>query len=172
MWNNKLLFVIKLCSCRTLLLIVRSWLRKRVLMLYSCTISGVGGLSLKTPLTALKSPQWLIPADTVVVIRSPGVGVLFQTRSTDTSWSREPTRDTSENAWPRPFSTRCWRWRWEDHHVTEREKKKTLTTLSANLCLSLHNKWWSFVLWPSHTACPSNRDQKETGGVCKEGKSA
>lgn len=45
-------------------------------------VSAVGDLSLKTTLRILYR---LNPADTVVVIRSPGVAVSYQRRSTDTS---------------------------------------------------------------------------------------
>ena len=94
-----------------------------------------------------------------VVIRSPGAGALFQTRSTGTSWSRDNTRDTSENAWPRPCSARCWRWRWAE--VTA----QAVALLSANLCS--YNEWRWFV-----AACPSGRDQTEAGGVYEERTSA
>ncbi len=172
--NNHLFFDIKLHLRRSSILkddnkLIQKMCFHDLNLLYICTKSAVGDISLKTLWTAFKNKYSLMFTNTIVFTRSPGVGVSFQTRSTDTSCCREPTRGTSENAWPRPSSTRCWRWRWGEHGVPEKINK--IKTLRANLCLALHNKWWSFVLCP-HPACPSGRDQTEAGGVRKEGKSA
>lgn len=71
-------------------------------------------LEMETPV----NPVAVVAAAVVIVaVRSPAADALFLTRSTNTSWSRGATRDTPGNAWPRPFSKRCWRWRWDDHAV-------------------------------------------------------
>lgn len=71
----------------------------------------------KSKLRETETPVSLVVVVVIVTVRSPAADALFPTRSTNTSWSRGATRDRPGNAWPRPFSKRCWRWRWDDDVV-------------------------------------------------------
>lgn len=50
--------------------------------------------------------------------------------------------------------------------------RRQIQPLRVNEGFFLHNKWRQFVPFLCHAASSSNRDQKETGGVCKKGESA